>query len=118
MGGSINDPAIPVGDVSPTAFSLIDTGPEWLLFPRFTEKPLGDNMWISGGFFVLDSSVFRCIENDQTVWERGPLEKLAARGELSAFRHSGFWYPVDTLRDKLHLEALWSSGRAPWKTWQ
>jgi glucose-1-phosphate cytidylyltransferase len=87
------------------------------LVERFTEKPLGDNMWISGGFFVLEPSVFRHIEGDQAVWERGPLEKLAAAAELSAFQHSGFWYPVDTLRDKLHLEALWSSGQAPWKTW-
>jgi glucose-1-phosphate cytidylyltransferase len=87
------------------------------LVERFTEKPLGDNMWISGGFFVLEPSVFPYISDDGTAWEREPLERLAADRELSAFRHYGFWHPVDTLRDKLNLETLWSAGGAPWKSW-
>jgi glucose-1-phosphate cytidylyltransferase len=87
------------------------------LVTRFSEKPTGDNMWISGGFFVLEPSIFQYIESDRTAWERGPLEALAADRQLNAYRHFGFWHPVDTLRDKLHLEALWSSGAAPWKTW-
>ena len=84
---------------------------------RFTEKPPGDGAYISGGFFVLERRALDVIEDDQTVWERGPLEKLTAAGELMAYRHSGFWQPMDTLRDKQHLEALWQSGQAPWKTW-
>jgi glucose-1-phosphate cytidylyltransferase len=84
---------------------------------RFTEKPPGDGAYISGGFFVLERRALDVIEDDQTVWERGPLEKLTAEGELMAYRHSGFWQPMDTLRDKQHLEALWQSGQAPWKTW-
>ena len=87
------------------------------LVVNFTEKPLGDNMWINGGFFVLEPSVFHYIAGDRTPWEGDPLETLAADRELSAFRHFGFWQAVDTLRDKLHLENLWSSGKAPWKNW-
>lgn len=86
--------------------------------PSFKEKPGGDGAWINGGFFVLDRSVVDLIEDDQTVWERGPMEKLAEEGQLSAFRHEGFWQPMDTLRDKQTLEALWAAGKAPWKTWQ
>lgn len=87
------------------------------LVTSFTEKPLGDNMWINGGFFVLEPSVFRYVTGDRTSWEGDPLEALAADRELNAFRHFGFWQAVDTLRDKNHLEDLWSSGKAPWKTW-
>jgi glucose-1-phosphate cytidylyltransferase len=87
------------------------------LVTEFTEKPLGDNMWINGGFFVLEPTVFRGIANDHTSWEGQPLEALAAARELSAYRHFGFWHPVDTLRDKIQLENLWASGSAPWKTW-
>jgi glucose-1-phosphate cytidylyltransferase len=83
----------------------------------FQEKPQGDGGWINGGFFVLSPEVGRYIENDQTVWEREPLEKLASEGQLSAHFHHGFWQPMDTLRDRNHLEALWLSGRAPWKVW-
>ncbi len=83
----------------------------------FTEKPPGDNAVINGGFFVLHPTVLRRIENDQTPWETGPLESLAHDGELRAFRHAGFWQPMDTLRDKSTLEALWTSGNAPWKVW-
>jgi len=83
----------------------------------FEEKPRGDGHWINGGFFVLEPGVFDYIEGDATIWERGPLERLAKAGQLSAFKHAGFWASVDTLRDKTHLEELWASGRAPWKTW-
>ena len=84
----------------------------------FMEKPRGDGVWINGGFFVCDPKVFSYIEDgDQTVWERAPLEKLASDHELYAYQHSGFWKPMDTLRDKLQLEDLWSKGNAPWKTW-
>ncbi len=84
---------------------------------RFEEKPQGDGSWINGGFFVLEPAVMRYIEGDNTVWERQPLEALARDGELSAYRHEGFWQPMDTLRDKLKLEELWQNGKAPWKVW-
>ena len=83
----------------------------------FDEKPLGDNGRINGGFFVLSPSVLDYIEGDDTVWEAGPLEKLAAAGDLGAFIHDGFWQPMDTLRDKRLLSAIWDSGEAPWKSW-
>jgi glucose-1-phosphate cytidylyltransferase len=84
---------------------------------RFVEKPSGDQGYVNGGFFVLDPSVVELIAGDETPWEGGPLETLAARGELMAYRHSGFWQPMDTLRDKTLLEKHWDSGRAPWKMW-
>ncbi len=84
----------------------------------FREKPLGDGDWINGGFFVLEPSVLELIEGDDTVWEREPLERLAAANQLAAFRHPGFWQPMDTLRDKTQLEALWAGGAAPWKAWR
>jgi glucose-1-phosphate cytidylyltransferase len=83
----------------------------------FQEKPLGDGAWINGGFFVLEPDVFDYIKDDSTVWEREPMEKLAKDGQLAAYRYNGFWYPVDTLREKNHLENLWNSGKAPWKVW-
>jgi glucose-1-phosphate cytidylyltransferase len=83
----------------------------------FQEKPAGDGAWINGGFFVLEPSVFDWIEGDRTSWETTPLEELAARGELRAYQHTGFWQAMDTLRDKTHLEDLWSQGNAPWKVW-
>jgi len=83
----------------------------------FTEKPAGDGNWINGGFFVLESKIFDYIENDSTIWERDPLEKLSSQGQLSAFKHRGFWQPLDTLRDKNHLDDLWNSHKAPWKIW-
>lgn len=84
---------------------------------RFVEKPHGDGMYINGGFFVLNPKVIDLIDDDGTIWERNPLEKLAATGELQAFKHDGFWQPMDTLRDKQQLEELWQSGQAPWKAW-
>ncbi len=83
----------------------------------FAEKPKGDGGWINGGFFVLSPECLGHIEGDHTSWETGPLERLAADGQLQAFEHAGFWQPMDTLRDKIQLEQLWSNGAAPWKMW-
>jgi glucose-1-phosphate cytidylyltransferase len=83
----------------------------------FREKPQGDGAWVNGGFFVLEPSVLDYIEGDATVWEREPLEGLARDGKLNAFRHKGFWQPMDTLRDKMYLESLWESENPPWKLW-
>jgi glucose-1-phosphate cytidylyltransferase len=84
---------------------------------RFEEKPSGDGSWINGGFFILEPGVLDYIEGDATIWERAPLEALAGDGQIAAYKHTGFWHPMDTLRDKLKLEDLWQSGRAPWKVW-
>lgn len=84
----------------------------------FQEKPVGDGGWINGGFFVCSPGVLDYIEGDDTVWERQPLERLAAEGNLAAHFHKGFWQPMDTLRDKNHLEELWANGKAPWKIWK
>jgi glucose-1-phosphate cytidylyltransferase len=83
----------------------------------FQEKPAGDHATINGGFFVLSPRVIEYIDGDDTVWERAPLERLARDGQLSAYRHDGFWHAMDTLRDKNQLEALWSGGNPPWKKW-
>jgi glucose-1-phosphate cytidylyltransferase len=83
----------------------------------FTEKPHGDGMFINGGFFVLSPKVLDLIEGDRTIWEKGPLESLARDSQLQAFKHYGFWQPMDTLRDKQLLEDLWAGGAAPWKQW-
>ena len=82
---------------------------------EFTEKSQTDVGWINGGFFVFEPGVFDYLEGDDTVLERAPLERLAADSELMAFKHPGFWQPMDTIRDREHLEALWNSGQAPWK---
>lgn len=84
----------------------------------FVEKPRGDGDWINGGFFVLAADCVDYVDGDATSWEREPLNRLAAEDELRAFRHTGFWRPMDTLRDKNQLESLWSDGRAPWKVWE
>ena len=84
----------------------------------FQEKPIGDGGWINGGFFVLSPEIAKYIEGDSTLWEEEPLKNLAADGQLSVYRHEGFWQPMDTLRDMKHLESLWSSGKAPWRVWQ
>lgn len=84
----------------------------------FKEKPKGDGAMINGGFFVLSPKVIDLIAGDKTIWEREPLEALASQGQLAAFQHTDFWQPMDTLRDKTHLEELWDSGKAPWKVWQ
>ena len=83
----------------------------------FQEKPVGDGGWINGGFFVLSPKVGDYIDGDKSVWEREPMERLASEGQLTAYFHHGFWQPMDTLRDKIHLEDLWESGKAPWKLW-
>jgi glucose-1-phosphate cytidylyltransferase len=84
----------------------------------FREKPEGEGGWINGGFFVLSPKVIDLIEGDHTVWEREPMERLAKDGQLAPFFHTGFWQPMDTLRDKNHLEELFASGKAPWKVWE
>jgi glucose-1-phosphate cytidylyltransferase len=81
------------------------------------EKPRGDGGLINGGFFILSPKAIDFVKHDGITWEGEPLYQLAARGELMAFEHHGFWHPMDTLRDKHHLEELWQSGRAPWKIW-
>lgn len=86
------------------------------LVTNFREKPTGDGGMINGGFFVADPAVLDLIPGSDTIWEQEPLETLAARRELAAYRHDGFWQPMDTLRDRIHLEELWAAG-APWKTW-
>lgn len=83
----------------------------------FLEKPKGDGAWINGGFFVCEPAVFNYIDSDLTLWEREPMERIAEDNQMAAFRHSGFWKPMDTLRDKIELEAEWNTGKAPWKIW-
>lgn len=85
---------------------------------QFIEKPEGDGSWVNGGFMVLEPKVLDLIQGDRCSWESEPLQELAAMGELSAFRHRGFWQPMDTLRDKNYLESLWQEGNAPWKVWR
>jgi glucose-1-phosphate cytidylyltransferase len=85
---------------------------------EFIEKPKGDGRWINGGFFVLDPRVFEYLHGDEDVWEQEPLRRLSEDNQLVAYRHEGFWAAMDTLRDKNHLEELWSSNRAPWKVWK
>jgi glucose-1-phosphate cytidylyltransferase len=88
------------------------------LVRRFVEKPRGDGALINGGFFVLSPKCLDLIAGDATSWEEEPLTKLATSGQMMAFEHKGFWQPMDTLRDKNHLEELWDSGKSPWKLWQ
>ena len=85
---------------------------------NFKEKPKGDGVMINGGFFVLSPQVLERISGDDCIWEQQPLMGLAEDGELMAFEHKGFWQPMDTLRDKFHLEELWQTGKAPWKNWE
>lgn len=102
--------------VPPGRFGALDIAGCKVL--AFQEKPRGDGAAINGGFFVLSPSVIDFVADDTTSWEREPLESLAAQGQLAAFQHHGFWQPMDTLRDKNHLEELWVSGKAPWKVWE
>jgi glucose-1-phosphate cytidylyltransferase len=83
----------------------------------FLEKPAGEGGWVNGGFFVVEPAVLDYIDGDETVWEREPMQRLADEDKLAAYRHSGFWHPMDTLRDKMVLEEQWASGRPPWKIW-
>jgi len=100
----------------PGRFGALDLG-ENDRVAGFAEKPLGDGGWINGGFFVLSPAVLEEIEGDATAWEEAPLRNLAESGRLMAFRHEGFWQPMDTLRDRNRLERLYAEGRAPWKLW-
>ena len=84
----------------------------------FQEKPEGDGSWINGGFFVLNPCVIDYIDSDSTIWERSPLENLAEEGELTVYKHKGFWSPMDTMRDKIMLNDLWEENKAPWKLWR
>jgi glucose-1-phosphate cytidylyltransferase len=85
---------------------------------NFKEKPKGDGAMVNGGFFILSPKVLDMLENDLTIWEEEPLTNLAEKGELMAFKHEGFWLPMDTLRDKQKLQELWEAGSAPWKFWE
>ena len=87
------------------------------LITGFQEKPAGDGGWVNGGFFVLSPKVLDYIQDDSTIWEKEPLERLAREDNLAAYQHHDFWLPMDTVRDKVQLEALWDSGQAPWKVW-
>lgn len=98
-------------------FGAIALGEEQTKITQFHEKPVGDGAWINGGFFVLEPEVIDYVEDDSTVWEQEPLQKLAHMGQLSAYKHAGFWQPMDTLKDKNYLDELWKKGKAPWKTW-
>ncbi|AFY46341.1 glucose-1-phosphate cytidylyltransferase [Nostoc sp. PCC 7524] len=98
-------------------FGAISLGQEQTKITSFREKQDGDGAWVNGGYFVLEPAVIDFIADDATVWEKEPLEKLADLEQLSAFKHSGFWQPMDTLRDKNYLEELWKSNQAPWKVW-
>ena len=104
------------GTVPPGRFGALDLNGTKV--SSFMEKPKGDGAMINGGFFVLSPEVIDYIEDDATIWEREPLERLAQEGSLAAYQHSGFWQPMDTLRDKIHLEEMWQSGKAPWKVWR
>lgn len=100
----------------PARFGVLDMD-EGKTVRAFQEKPIGDSPFINGGFFVLSPNVLARITDDSTIWEREPLEGLAQDGQLKAFHHEGFWQPMDTLRDKVYLDSLWSQGAAPWKVW-
>jgi len=101
----------------PGRFGALELAEDEDVVRSFVEKPSGDGAWMNGGFFVLEPAVLDYIDGDETLFEHEPLERLAADGQLAAHRHRGFWQPMDTLRDKRTLEALWDGGAAPWKTW-
>ena len=101
----------------PGRFGAIALHDGELLVEGFREKPSGDGGWVNGGFFVLEPAVFDYIEGDQSIWEREPLERLAADNRLAAYRHEGYWQNMDSLRDKMVLEEQWASGDAPWRNW-
>jgi glucose-1-phosphate cytidylyltransferase len=100
----------------PGRYGSLDMAPDGQV-RGFVEKPKGDGGWINGGFFVLSPKVLEYVDNDVTSWESEPLERLAAARAVMAYEHSGFWQPMDTLRDKNNLESLWEKGKAPWKIW-
>lgn len=98
-------------------FGAISLGQEQTKISQFHEKPEGDGAWINGGYFVLEPDVIDYIADDTVMWEHDPLKKLAHDGQLSAYKHEGFWQPMDTLKDKNYLEKLWKDNKAPWKVW-
>jgi len=99
----------------PERFGVLNLSGDYVT--EFHEKHTGESSWINGGFFVFEPEIFDYLHDDSTVLERTPLETLAKEQKLTAFKHNGFWYPMDTLRDKKHLETLWTSEKAPWKIW-
>ena len=99
----------------PERFGVLNLSGDYVT--EFHEKHTGESSWINGGFFVFEPEIFDYLQNDSTVLEKSPLETLAKEQKLSAFKHNGFWHPMDTLRDKKHLEDLWTSEKAPWKIW-
>ena len=99
----------------PERFGVLNLSGDYVT--EFHEKHSGMDSWINGGFFVFEPEIFDYLQDDSTILERTPLETLAKEQKLTAFKHDGFWYPMDTLRDKNHLEKLWTSGKAPWKIW-
>jgi glucose-1-phosphate cytidylyltransferase len=101
----------------PGRFGTFTMGEDGFQIKNFLEKANGDTSWISGGFFVCEPAVIDLIKDDSTSWEREPMESLALTGNLFAYRHTGFWQCMDTLRDKHYLEDIWKSGRIPWKHW-
>jgi glucose-1-phosphate cytidylyltransferase len=105
----------------PGRFGAFQLNPNASRITHFSEKPTGDNdletAWINGGFFVMEPEIFDYIEGDDTIWERGPMEKLATQGKLTAYKHTGYWQNMDTLRDKNVLENIWLNGNAAWKKW-
>ena len=101
----------------PGRFGAFSLGESQTQVEHFREKPKGDNAWVNGGFFVLEPAALDYIEGDQTSWEAAPLEQLADEEQLHAYKHDGFWQPMDTLRDRVYLEELWTSGNPPWKSW-
>ena len=99
----------------PERFGVLNLSGDYV--KEFHEKHTGESSWINGGFFVFEPEIFDYLQNDSTVLEKAPLETLAKEQKLAAFKHNGFWHPMDTLRDKKHLEDLWTSEKAPWKIW-
>jgi glucose-1-phosphate cytidylyltransferase len=101
----------------PGRFGAVQLVPGTHRVDEFTEKPAGDGGWVNGGFFVVNPEVLDYIDGDETVWEHEPLGRLAQEGKLFAYKHPGFWHPMDTLRDRMVLEEMWDTGFAPWKVW-
>jgi glucose-1-phosphate cytidylyltransferase len=99
----------------PGRFGALDIKDDRII--AFKEKPQGDGGWINGGFFVLSPKVINYIDDNSTIWEKKPMESLAEEGQLAQYYHSGFWYAMDTMRDKTHMEELWATQNAPWKVW-
>jgi len=114
----INNKLATITAVQPAGrFGVVEINKKNNLIENFYEKPKGDGSWINGGFFVLSKKIFRYLKDDSTVWEKEPMKKLSKDKELCAFQHKGFWYAMDTMRDKNYLDSLWNSKKAPWKLW-